>query len=50
MMDFNSFFPQFKSPINRQDLYNLYKKLSSRDILYFDYSQERPTIDILKLS
>jgi hypothetical protein len=49
-MDFNSFFPQFNSPISRQELFDVYKKLSSRDILYFDYSGEKPRIEILKLS
>ncbi|GHU21746.1 hypothetical protein FACS189472_14530 [Alphaproteobacteria bacterium] len=48
--DFVASYPQFNSPVSREELYNVYKRLTGRDILYFNYSQDRPTVEVVKLS
>jgi hypothetical protein len=49
LQDFNSSFPQMKSPMDRLELYDIYKKLGKRDVLYFDHAEEGTRIEILNL-
>jgi hypothetical protein len=48
-LDFSSFYPQFRSPIDRKTLFNTYRQLSKRDILHFDYSGNDTKIEVLEM-
>jgi hypothetical protein len=49
-LDFNSFFPQFKSSVNKKDLWEIYKDLSKRDVLLFNYTGDNTKIEVLYLN
>jgi hypothetical protein len=49
-LDFNSFFPQFKSNVNKKDLWEIYKGLSKLDVMLFYYTGDNTKIEILNLN
>jgi hypothetical protein len=49
-LDFNYSYLQFKSPIEKNKLYNEYKHLNKRDILYFHFTDNGPQIEVLNMS
>ncbi|GHU21340.1 hypothetical protein FACS189472_13930 [Alphaproteobacteria bacterium] len=49
-LDFGCSFQQMKSPIDRVSLYEKYKMLPKRDVLFFDYTDDGTRIEILHLS
>jgi hypothetical protein len=49
-LDLNSFFPQFKSNINKKELWEIYKNLSKRDVILFNYTGDNTKIEILRLN
>jgi hypothetical protein len=48
--DFVISFQQMKSPIDKERLYDVYKNLGKRDILFFDYTDDGTKIEVINLS
>jgi hypothetical protein len=47
--DFNCIFPFIKSPIDREDLYRIYRKIGKRDVLFLDYTDDGTVFEIIPL-
>jgi hypothetical protein len=47
--DFNNSFPQFRSPISRVQLYEIYREVNNHSILYFDYDDEKTNVEVINL-
>jgi hypothetical protein len=47
--DFNVIFPFIKSPIDREDLYRIYRQIGKRDVLFLDYTDDGTVFEVLKL-
>jgi hypothetical protein len=48
-LDFDTSFRQLKSPYSRDQLHEVYKHLSKRDVLFFDYTSEGTNVEIMNL-
>jgi hypothetical protein len=48
-LDFNFSYQQFRSPEDRVSLYNKYKNLKNRDVLYFGYKEDGTKIEVINL-
>jgi hypothetical protein len=48
--DFNVIFPFIKSPVSREELYNIYKKIRKRGVLYLDYTDDGTRLEVIRLS
>jgi ABC-type cobalamin/Fe3+-siderophores transport system ATPase subunit len=49
-LDFDSFYNQFRSPISKRELWDIYSNLSRRDVLLFNYRDDSVGVQTLLLS
>jgi hypothetical protein len=49
-LDFNCSFLQMRSPVDRETLYEKYKTLARRDVLFFDYTDDGTKCEIFYLN
>jgi hypothetical protein len=47
--NFNVAFKYFKSPVDAKELYNVYRKIGNRDVLYFNYLGKNAEFKVLEL-
>jgi hypothetical protein len=48
--DFNVMYPYVKAPVNREELYSIYRGIPKRDVLFFDFTDDGTKYEVISLS
>jgi hypothetical protein len=48
--DFNVCYPYIKAPVNREELYAIYRRMGKRDVLFLDYTDNGTLFGVIPLS
>jgi hypothetical protein len=47
--DFNTCYPYIKAPVNREELYAIYRRMGKRDVLFLDYTDDGTQFEVMPL-